>query len=67
MGAKISLYVKDKAIRDDLAMLAAYHHMTLTEIVSTALSDYLSRNAADIDFLRRQEQERETRRRDNDG
>lgn len=65
-GAKISLYVKDKNIRDDLALLASYHRKTLTEIVSTALNEYLSRNADDISFMRQQEQERE-KRRSNDG
>ncbi len=64
---KISLYIKDEALRHDIELLALYDEASLTDLVSNALKAYTNSRADDIDFMRRQEQERKERRSDHDG
>lgn len=66
-SGKISLYIKGEALRHDIELLALYDEASLTDIVSNALQQYVNSRAEDINFMRRQEQERRDRRRDNDG
>ena len=67
-GAKISVYVDDET-REGLSLLASLEKRSITALVRNAIQEYLSRNASDIDFMRRHEQEiREYRdSRSNDG
>lgn len=66
-SGKISLYIKGEALRHDIELLALYDEASLTDVVSKALQQYVDSRAEDINFMRRQEQERRDRRRDNDG
>ena len=66
-SGKISLYIKGEALRHDIELLALYDEASLTDIVSNALQQYVDSRAKDIDFMRRQEQERRERRSNNDG
>ena len=66
-SGKISLYIKGEALRHDIELLALYDEASLTDIVSNALQQYVNSRAEDINFMRRQEQERRERRSNNDG
>ncbi len=66
-SGKISLYIKGEALRHDIELLALYDEASLTDVVSKALQQYVDSRAKDIDFMRRQEQERRERRSNNDG
>ncbi len=64
---KISLYIKDAELRHDIELLALYDEASITDLVSNALQAYANSRAEDIDFMRRQEQERKERRSGHDG
>lgn len=67
-GAKISVYIDDE-MREGLSLLASLENVSITAITRKAIQEYLSRNVRDIDFMRRQQQERREYRegRSNDG
>ena len=66
-SGKISLYLKDEALKHDIELLTLYDEASLTDLVSKALQAYANSRAEDIDFMRRQEQERKQRRSNHDG
>ena len=67
--AKISVYIDDE-MREGLSLLASLENVSITALVRNIIQEHLSRNAEDIDFMRRQKQklrERRERRSNNDG
>ena len=58
MAAKISVYLSDEVDRD-MKLLARHENIKITELVNRALKMYIDSKAAELEFAKKQEQERE--------
>ena len=57
-AGKFSVYVKDSQLRHDIEMLAGYDNKSITELLNTALQEYRDSRIDDVDYLRREKQNR---------
>ena len=57
-AGKFSVYVKDSQLRHDIEMLAGYDNTSITELLNTALQEYRDSRIDDVDYLRREKQNR---------
>ncbi len=58
MAAKISVYLADEVGRD-MKLLARHESIKITELVNRALRMYINSKTAELEFAKKQEQERE--------
>ena len=58
MAAKISIYLSDEVDRD-MKLSARHENIKITELVNRALKLYIDNKAAELEFAKKQEQERE--------
>ena len=58
MAAKISIYLPDETDRD-MKLLARHENIKITELVNRALKMYIDNKAPELEFAKKQEQERE--------
>ena len=58
MAAKISVYLADEVSRD-MKLLARHESIKITELVNRALRMYINSKTAELEFAKKQEQERE--------
>ena len=58
MAAKISIYLSDEVDRD-MKLLARHENIKITEFVNRALKLYINSKAAELEFAKKQELERE--------
>lgn len=58
MAAKISIYLPDETDRD-MKLLARHENIKITELVNRALKMYIDSRSAELEFAKKQEQERE--------
>ena len=58
MAAKISVYLSDEVDRD-MKLLARHENIKMSELVKRALKLYIDSKAAELEFAKKQEQERE--------
>ena len=61
-GGKFSVYVKDGELKHSIELIARYDGVSITELISKILQDYMSTRSSDLEFIRRQEEERENRK-----
>ena len=58
MAAKISIYLSDEVDRD-VKLLARHENIKMSELVNRALKMYIDNKAAELEFAKKQELERE--------
>ena len=58
MAAKISIYLPNETDRD-MKLLARHENIKMSELVKRALKLYIDNKAAELEFAKKQEQERE--------
>ena len=58
MAAKISVYLADE-VDHDMKLLARHENIKITELVNHALKMYINSKTAELEFAKKQEQERE--------
>ena len=58
MAAKISVYLSDETDHN-MKLLARHENIKMSELVNRALKMYIGSKAAELDFAKKQEQERE--------
>ena len=58
MAAKISIYLPDE-VDHDMKLLARHESIKITELVTRALRMYINSKTAELEFAKKQEQERE--------
>ena len=58
MAAKISVYLSDETDRD-MKLVARHENIKITELMNRALKMYIDSKSAELDFAKKQEQERE--------
>ena len=58
MAAKISIYLPDE-VDHDMKLLARHESIKITELVNRALRMYINSKTAELEFAKKQEQERE--------
>ena len=58
MVSKISVYLWDEVDRD-MKLLARHESIKITELVNRALRMYINSKTAELEFAKKQEQERE--------
>ena len=58
MTSKISVYLSDEMDRN-MKLLIRHENIKITELVNRALKMYIDSKSAELDFARKQEQERE--------
>ena len=58
MASKISVYLADEVDRD-MKLLARHESIKITELVNRALRMYINSKTAELEFAKKQEQERE--------
>ncbi|MBR0186664.1 MAG: hypothetical protein IJQ24_11615 [Synergistaceae bacterium] len=58
MAAKISIYLPDETDRD-MKLIARHENIKITELVNRALKMYIDSRSAELEFAKKQEQERE--------
>ena len=58
MTAKISIYLPDETDRD-MKLLARHENIKMSELVKRALKMYIDSKTAELEFAKKQEQERE--------
>ena len=58
MAAKISIYLPNETDRD-MKLLARHENIKMSELVKRALKMYIDNKAAELEFAKKQEQERE--------
>ena len=66
MATKISIYLPDEIDRD-MKLLARHENIKITELVNRALKLYIDNKAAELEFAKKQEQEREEFNRQRNG
>ena len=66
MATKISIYLPDETDRD-MKLLARHENIKITELVNRALKLYIDNKAAELEFAKKQEQEREEFNRQRNG
>lgn len=62
---KISIYVKDNELLENIKLLADYDEITLTELVANILSAYTLQRKSDLEFIRSQKEELKKRKDNN--
>ena len=58
MAAKISIYLPEE-LDHDMKLLARHESIKITELVTRALRMYINSKTAELEFAKKQEQERE--------
>ena len=58
MAAKISIYLPEE-LDHDMKLLARHESIKITELVNRALRMYINSKTAELEFAKKQEQERE--------
>ncbi len=58
MAARISIYLPNETDRD-MKLLARHENIKMSELVKRALKLYIDNKAAELEFAKKQEQERE--------
>ena len=64
-GNKISVYIKNDDLFRDMKLLTNFDSITITELVNNLLSEFVKGRNEDLEFLRKQADERESRRNNN--
>ena len=58
MAAKISIYLSEE-LDHEMQLLARHESIKITELVNRALKMYINSKTAELEFAKKQEQERE--------
>ena len=58
MAAKISIYLSEE-LDHEMKLLARHESIKITELVNRALKMYINSKTAELEFAKKQEQERE--------
>ena len=64
-GNKISVYIKNDDLFRDMKLLTNFDSITITELVNNLLSEFVKGRNEDLEFLRKQADERASRRNNN--